>query len=158
MVDVGRSSRQCFADDLGNLPQRLLEFGILRGILLRERRDFMRRFVCILIQGKRASIGGQRRHADFGRDPPEPVLFQLHVAHDLRLDRPGRVCQGRTTKPGVKLIGNRGSADLSSALEHKRFVSCLGKIERGDQPVVSAANDDDIAPLRHVLCRSLNVF
>jgi hypothetical protein len=45
----------------------------------------------------------------------------------------------------MELFGNRRAAHLRTAFEHERFKSGFGKIEGGDQTVVSAANDDHIA-------------
>src|ERR1700738_4072562 len=53
----------------------------------------------------------------------------------------------------MKLIGHGGPAHLCAAFEHQRSVSGLGQIERGDQPVVAAANDDNVAPLGAFLYR-----
>jgi hypothetical protein len=45
----------------------------------------------------------------------------------------------------MKFIGDRGPSDLGAALENERFVACLGQIKSGDQPVVAAANNDNVA-------------
>ena len=45
----------------------------------------------------------------------------------------------------MKFVGDRRAADLRAAFEHQRLESCLGQIERGDQAVVAAADDDDVA-------------
>jgi hypothetical protein len=73
------------------------------------------------------------------------MLLQLHVADDLRQDRPRRVRQSRTTESRMKLIGNGSPANLRPTLEHKRFVSSLSQIERSDQSIVAAANNHNVA-------------
>jgi hypothetical protein len=45
----------------------------------------------------------------------------------------------------MKFIGDGGAADLFTALEDKRFESGFGQIECGDQAVVAAADDEDVA-------------
>ena len=49
----------------------------------------------------------------------------------------------------MEFFGNGAAANNWSAFENERLESSLGKIERGDQPVVSGAEDDDVARLRH---------
>src|SRR5579862_5869513 len=61
--------------------------------------------------------------------------------------------QCRTSEPGMKFISDRGSANLRVALEHERAISGLGQIKCGHQPVVAAANDDNVAPLGAFLFR-----
>src|ERR1019366_7917043 len=51
-VDVRWSGCKRVANDLANLPQRLLKLGVLPRILLRERSDLLRRLACILIERK----------------------------------------------------------------------------------------------------------
>ena len=41
----------------------------------------------VLIERERAAIGRKRRHADFGSDQHQPVLFELHVPNDIRQNR-----------------------------------------------------------------------
>ena len=45
-----------------------------------------------------------------------------------------------------------------AAFEHERLESGLGQIEGGDQAVVTAADDDDVALFSHDLGSSLKVF
>ncbi len=55
---------------------------------------------------------------------------------------------------GMEFIGDCGAADLWPALEHERLESGLGQVERGDQAVMAAAEDDDVA--LSVCCHSLD--
>src|ERR1035441_9070347 len=96
-------------------------------------------------------VGGQRRHANIRRNQPQPMLLQLHVTHNAGQNRTRRVRECRTAKSGMELIGHRGPADLRVALKYQRSVARLSQVERGDQPIVAAANDDDIAPLGHAM-------
>ena len=93
----------------------------------------------------------------------QPVLLQLHVADDVGTQRSGGVRQRGAAEAGMKFFGDGGAAGLRAALEHQRLVSGLGQIERGDQSVVAAADDDDVAlpgtfAFRPCLRRSLEVF
>src|ERR1035437_7168215 len=55
------------------------------------------------------------------------------------------------TKARMKFFGDGRAAHLGAAFEHKRFESGFGEIEGGDQTVVSATDDDDIACFGHGL-------
>ena len=145
MVDVRRRGSKRFPNDSGNLLQRLPEFRVLRSIFLRERRDFLRRLLRILIKRKRSPIGRQRGYAQFRRDPVQAVLLQLHIAYDVGTDRSGRVRQRGTAKTRMELICNRGPANLRTTFERQRLVPCLSQVECGDQPVVATADDDHVA-------------
>ena len=72
------------------------------------------------------------------------MFLQLHVADDVRADRACRVSQGRAAKARMEFVGDRSPADLRAAFEHERLESSLRQIKSGDQPVVTAADDDDI--------------
>ena len=58
----------------------------------------------------------------------------------------------------MEFFGDGCSADLRSAFEHQRLEARLRQIEGGDQSVVTAADDDDVALSRPWLGRSLDVF
>ena len=45
----------------------------------------------------------------------------------------------------MKFLGDRRAAGLRAAFEHQRLESGFGQIEGGDQAVVAAADDDDVA-------------
>ena len=111
--------------------------------LFAKRRDRLSRFALVLIQRKRAAIRRKRGYADFRRDD-SGLLFQLHVADDVWTNRPCAVRQRRATEAGMEFVGDRRAADLRAAFEHERLVSCLGQVESGDQPVVAAADNDDV--------------
>ncbi len=49
----------------------------------------------------------------------------------------------------MKFFGDGRAADLRAAFEHQRLETGFGQIEGGDETVVSAADDDDIACLSH---------
>ncbi len=92
------------------------------------------------------------------------MLFELHVAHNIATQRSRRMRQRRTAEAGIELFGDGGAARLRSALEHQRLVSGPGQVEGGNQPIMSAADDDDVAVrcrgsfFGHGLGRSLEVF
>src|SRR6478752_4302999 len=75
--------------------------------------------------------------------------LQLHIADDVGTQRPGAVGQRRTAKAGMKLTRDRRPSRLLAAFEHKRFESGFGEVEGGNQSIVPAADDDNVATLRH---------
>ncbi len=50
----------------------------------------------------------------------------------------------------MKFFRDRRSAHLRAAFEHERLESSFGQIEGGDQTVVSATDDDDVARFGHL--------
>ena len=45
----------------------------------------------------------------------------------------------------MKFLGDGSAAGLSAAFEHQRLVSGFSQVEGGDQAVVAATDDDDVA-------------
>ena len=52
----------------------------------------------------------------------------------------------------MEFLGDGRAADLVAALEHEGLESGFGEVKRGDQAIVPAANNDDVARVRHALC------
>ena len=99
----------------------------------------------VVVENERAAVGRERSHADFGRNHVQPVLLQLHVADDVGTQRPGGVRKRGAAEAGMKFFGDGRAAGLRAALEHQRLESGFGQVEGGDQPVVAATDDDDVA-------------
>ena len=51
----------------------------------------------------------------------------------------------------MKFVGDGRAANLLAALDNQRFVSCLSQIEGGNQAVVPATDNDNIALARPAL-------
>ena len=94
------------------LASDCLELGILGRILLRELGDLLRGLFDVVVENQRAAIGRERRHRDFGRDQLQPVLLQLHVADDVRPQRPGGVRKRGAAEAGMKFFGDGRAAGL----------------------------------------------
>ena len=86
------------------------------------------------------------------------MVFQVHVTNDVGANRTSRVRQRGAAEARIELFSNRRAAGLLTTLEHQRLESRLGQVERGDQTVVTATDDDEVAPLGHDLGHSLEVF
>ena len=57
----------------------------------------------------------------------------------------------------MKFFGDGRAAGLLAPFENQRLESGFGQVKRGDQPVVSAADDDDVARCRPWLRCSLSL-
>ena len=77
------------------------------------------------------------------------MLFELHVAQDVRANRSSSVRQRRAAEARMKLLGDRCPSSLRAPFQHQRLESSLGKIEGGNEAVVAATDDDDVALLAH---------
>ena len=77
-------------------------------------------------------------------------MLQLHVAYDVGAEWAGVMRERGATEAGMKFFGDGRAAHLGAAFEHQRFQSGFGEIEGGDQTVVSATDDDDVARFGHV--------
>ena len=81
---------------------------------------------------------------------------ELHVADDVGAERAGGVRERGAAEAGVKFFGDGGATDLGAAFEDEGLESGFGKIEGGDEAVVSGADDDDVARISHrYFCPSL---
>ena len=65
------------------------------------------------------------------------MLVELHVTDDVGSDWAGYVSERRTTKAGMKLLGNSGATRLRTTLEYQRLQSCSSQIKGSDQAIVS---------------------
>src|SRR5208337_5532420 len=79
----------------------------------------------------------------------QPVLRQIHISHNVRPGGSGAVGQFRAAKTGMEFLRNGAAADYRPAFEHEGLESSFGEIEGGDQPVVSCAEDNDVALFGH---------
>src|SRR6266700_706328 len=77
------------------------------------------------------------------------MLFELHVANDFWPKRTGGMREDGRPESWMKFFGDRGAADLIAAFEHERLESRLSEIKGRDQAVVPAADNDDVARVRH---------
>ena len=77
------------------------------------------------------------------------MLLELHVADDVGPDRSGGVRERGAAEAGMKFLRDGGAAGLRAAIEDERLESGLGEIERGDQAVVTATDDHDVALVGH---------
>jgi hypothetical protein len=83
-----------------------------------------------------------------------PARAQLEVEpellHDLRRQQADQVRVARQPglDPGERLLAHRRAADVVEPLEHQRAQAGAGQVGGRDQPVVPAADDHRVVPLR----------
>ena len=86
------------------------------------------------------------------------MFFQLHVADNIGTQRSGDVRESGAAEAGMKFFGDGRAAGLSAALQHQRLESGLRQVEGGDQSVMAATDDHDVALLLGQLRLPLEVF
>ena len=86
---------------------------------------------------------------------------KLEIPDDCRVqERDGVGCDG-IAEAGMKFFGHRRAADLRPAFQHRDFEPGGGEVSGGDEPVMAAADYDDV---RHsssrgaIGCRETPVF
>ena len=101
------------------------------------------------MQDERAAIGRGREQANGRLKFFQPVTRELHVFHDGGERRTASMCDGGAFETGMKFFGDGGAADYGAALEDERLVAFFREIERSDESVVAAAENDDVALRGH---------
>src|SRR5947209_6444041 len=76
---------------------------------------------------------------------------QLHVSDNLRQQRARRVRQRGAAETRREFFSNGSAAGLWTALQNQWLEARLGQVKRRHQPVVAAANDNNITSLGHPL-------
>jgi len=89
--------------------------------------------------------------------PLQPMPLKLHIPRNLRTNCARIVSQPRNPELRVKFLGDRCAAHLLVAFEHERLEPGLGEIKRGDEAIVAASDNHDVARVRHVVCERVTV-
>jgi len=79
---------------------------------------------------------------------PEPR--EVEVSNDLRPQQARRIREPRELDAGEDLFRDAGPSDDSSSFEDEDFQSGLGEVPRGDEAVVTTADDDGVPCSVHV--------
>ncbi len=102
---------------------------------------------CIVIKEKRLAIGGRSKDARIGMKNFAIEFFELQVAGDIGAKRAERVRKRRSVETGMKFLGDRAAADHFAAFENQRLEAALRQIKRGDESVVTAADETTRCPM-----------
>src|SRR5262249_56120983 len=84
-----------------------------------------------------------------GGNDLQGVGVELDVGEDVGTNGPRCVRERRAAEAGMKFFGDGGAAGLGAALEDEWLESGFGEVEGGDQAVVTATDDDDVALVGH---------
>ena len=102
--------------------------------------------------GEHRAVGRDGLHRRFGRDHAQAVAVEREVADDLGPQHARHVGRGGDAAArrldAVDLLGDRATAEQRAALEHKYLEAGAREVERGREPVVAAADDDDVVSPR----------
>ena len=85
-----------------------------------------------------------RRERAVERQHFEAVAGQIEIADDLRAQQRHDVRADRDVEAGKHFLGHRRAAEHVPALEHEHTAARARQIRRVRQPVVAAADDDDV--------------
>ena len=102
------------------------------------------------------AVGRHGLHGRLGRDHLQSVTVEREVADHLGPQHARHVGRGRDAAArrfrGVDFLGDGATAEHVAALEHERLESRAREVERGRQPVVPTADDDDVVSIgnRHI--------
>jgi hypothetical protein len=72
------------------------------------------------------------------------VPRQVQLADDLGAQQRDDVRRDGVLEAGIDLLGDRRAAEHVAPLEHEHLAARAGEIRRIDEPVVAAADDDDV--------------
>src|SRR4029077_14152805 len=132
--------------------ERIVKLDVTRGVLLRELIDFFRRCGGVGEKRERLAIGRRREKANRRFKALETELGELHVFEDRSKRRAAGMRERGATETGMKFFGDGRAANDRAAFENERPKTFLGEIKRGDEGVVSRAENHDIALNGHYFC------
>ena len=101
------------------------------------------------VKSERAAVGIGREDADGRFKFLQAVAGELHVFNDFGQGRTAGMGDGGTFETGMKFLGDGGAADDVAAFEDERLVAFFREVESGDERVVAAAENDDVALCGH---------
>src|SRR5215469_3778524 len=111
----------------------------------------IRRGSCgVVIEKQRLAVRCWSKDSGIRTEKLAAKSVELHVAPDIGAQGPHGVRQDRSAEAGIKLLGDRPTANQFTAFEHERLESALGQVKSGNQRVVTAANQNDALSQRHV--------
>src|SRR5262249_46384901 len=91
----------------------------------------------------------ERRDGALERQDLQTVAREIQVANDLRPQQTHDVGKHGELEAGKDLLRDRRAADERSAFEDERLASGTRQVCRGNQSIVTAADDDRIVFHRH---------
>src|SRR5258706_14892420 len=87
------------------------------------------------------------RQCAFERQDLQAVARELELADDLRAQQAHHVREDGEAKAGEHFLAHRGAAHALATLEDQHLAAGSREIRRTGEPVVAAADDDDVVGL-----------
>ena len=109
-----------------------------------ECRAISRRVLRVIVDAPQIVAVRHRRERPVERQDLEAVRRQVELADDLGPQQRDDVRADRVLEARVDLFGHRRAAEHVAALEHQHLPPGAREVCRADQPVVAAANHDDV--------------
>jgi hypothetical protein len=134
-------------DRAGDAGQRRTICGVRHGVFRAPLPQRLCRPRWIGGQHDRCAVHVRREHVDVRREALDPVLCEIHVAHDVGMEA-GTVSERRALETRMNVAGRRAAADRAARLEHDRLQPGPGEVVRRHEAVVACADDDERAHAR----------
>src|SRR5215469_1821314 len=150
LVDCGGSHRNNLRENVVNRLERLRELCVFYSVLFRKAGDAFRGFRGVVMEKQRSAFRCGGEHARVGRENLAAKPPQLHIADDIRPQRPHRMRESGSAKTRIKLLGDGSAANHFPPFENQRLESTFGQIKCGDQCIVAAADKHDALSERHL--------
>ncbi len=140
---IRRGHVQDRLDEPSHLDHRLAVLVVRFGVDPRMPRDLPAR-LRVIVHAPQIIAARHRRERAVERQNLEAVLRQVELADDLGPQQRHDVRAHRVLEAGVDLLGHRRAAEHVAALEHQHLPAGAREVRRAHQPVVAAANHDDV--------------
>ncbi len=122
--------------------ERRSELRVFGGVFGRQARDAAGGLGVIVVEQQRLAIQAGREDARIGAKNFAIEFFDLQVARNVGPQRTEGVGQRRGAEAGVKFFRDGAAADYFAAFENEGLESAFGEIKRGDEGIVTAADEN----------------
>src|SRR5689334_5306501 len=150
---VGRRHSEDRLDEASHVGHRLAVLVVRLGVDLRVARD-LAVSPAVVVDAPEIVAVGHRRERAVERQDLEAVPRQVEVADDLGPQKRDDVGADREAEAGEDLLGHRGAAEHMAPLEHEDLLARAREIGGVNEPVVPAADHDDVVARAHSAARS----
>jgi hypothetical protein len=98
----------------------------------------------VVVDAPEVIAAGHRRERSVERQDLETAARQVELADDLRAEQRDDIRADGKLEPGKDLFGDRRTTEHMAPLEDEHLAPRTGEVGRGGQPVVAAADHDDV--------------
>ena len=140
---VGRHHAEDRLHEAAHGLHGLAEFVVGFGVEFRVAGNLAVR-LAMIVHAPQVVAAGHRRERAIERKDLEAVARQVEIADDLGSQQRHHVRAHRKLEPRKDFLGDGGAAEHMPSFEHENLLACFRKIRGVDQPVVAAADYDDV--------------